>query len=114
MATTRQSKAVLGVAVVLLIVVSLVWPVGSAGRGAAAAAPPNQEPPRWAAPADGQDLVLRGAPLPAGGHPRLESSLNQLLAERHRAGLSAARSFAAEHGLILTGERVEVVLVSRP
>ena len=47
-------------------------------------------------------------------HPKLDSSLNQLLDAYQREGEAGARTFAGERGLVLDGQRVEVIIVTAP
>jgi hypothetical protein len=47
----------------------------------------------------------------AWGHPKLGSSLNQLLKAYHRGGLAEAQSFATRHIVVLDNNRVQVEMV---
>jgi hypothetical protein len=47
---------------------------------------------------------------PAKGHPKLESSLNQLLETHRREGLAGAQAFAKTHTMMLDDHRVQVVI----
>jgi hypothetical protein len=51
---------------------------------------------------------------PAAMHPKLDSSLNQLLDAYQREGMAGAQAFAETRGLVLDGQRVQVVLVMAP
>jgi hypothetical protein len=49
---------------------------------------------------------------PSRGHPKLESSLNQLLEAYHRGGLAEAQAFATMHMMVIEGDRVQVEVMA--
>jgi hypothetical protein len=49
---------------------------------------------------------------PSKGHPKLESSLNQLLEAYHREGLAEAQAFATMHMMMIEGDRVQVEVMA--
>ena len=49
---------------------------------------------------------------PSKGHPKLESSLNQLLEAYHRGGLAEAQAFATMHMMVVEGDRVQVEVMA--
>lgn len=48
------------------------------------------------------------------GHPKLDSTLNQLLAAYADQGPAGAQNFAEARGLVLDGQKVEVTLIVTP
>jgi len=51
---------------------------------------------------------------PAKGHPKLGSSLNQLLEAHRREGLAGAQAFAKTHMMVLDDDRVQVEVLAAP
>jgi hypothetical protein len=49
---------------------------------------------------------------PSKGHPKLESSLNQLLEAYRRGGLAEAQAFARMHMMVIEGDRVQVEVMA--
>jgi len=70
-------------------------------------------PPETTLPVD--DLVeVEETKSPVITNPKLDSSLNQLLDAYRNNGLAEPQSFATTHGLVLEGDRVQVVIVTTP
>jgi hypothetical protein len=70
-------------------------------------------PPETTLPVD--DLVeVQETKSPVITNPKLDSSLNQLLDAYRNDGIAEAQSFATTHGMILEGDRVQVVIVTTP
>ena len=70
-------------------------------------------PPETILPVD--DLVeVQEIKAPAITNPKLDSSLNQLLDAYSNDGMVEAQSFATTHGMVLEGDRVQVVIVTTP
>jgi hypothetical protein len=47
-------------------------------------------------------------------HPKLDSSLNQLLEAYDRGGMAEAQAFAETRGMVLKGQGVQVIIVTTP
>lgn len=47
-------------------------------------------------------------------HPKLDSTLNQLLQAYDGQDMAGARAFAESHGMVLEGQRVQVTIVTTP
>ena len=70
-------------------------------------------PPEITLPVD--DLVeVQETKSPVITNPKLDSSLNQLLDAYRNDGMAEAQSFATTHGMVLEGDRVQVVIVTTP
>ena len=70
-------------------------------------------PPKMTLPVD--DLVeVQETKPPVITNPKLDSSLNQLLDAYRNDGMAEAQSFATTHGMVLEGDRVQVVIVTTP
>ena len=70
-------------------------------------------PPEMTLPVD--DLVeVQETKPPVITNPKLDSSLNQLLDAYRNDGMAEAQSFATTHGMVLEGDRVQVVIVTTP
>jgi len=68
-------------------------------------------PPEMTLPVD--DLVeVQETKPPVITNPKLDSSLNQLLDAYRNDGMAEAQSFATTHGMVLEGDRVQVVIVT--
>ena len=70
-------------------------------------------PPEMTLPVD--DLVeVQETKSPVTTNSKLDSSLNQLLDAYRNDGMAEAQSFATTHGMVLEGDRVQVVIVTTP
>ena len=70
-------------------------------------------PPEMTLPVD--DLVeVQETKSPVITNPKLDSSLNQLLDAYRNDEMAEAQSFATTHGMVLEGDRVQVVIVTTP
>jgi len=70
-------------------------------------------PPETTLPVD--DLVeVQETKSPVITNPKLDSSLHQLLDAYRNDGMTKAQSFATTHGMVLEGDRVQVVIVTTP
>ncbi len=70
-------------------------------------------PPEMTLPVD--DLVeAQETKSPVITNPKLDSSLNQLLDAYRNDGMAEVQSFATTHGMVLEGDRVQVVIVTTP
>jgi len=70
-------------------------------------------PPETTLPVD--DLVeVQETKSPVITNPKLDSSLNQLLDAYRNDGMAEAQSFATTHGMVLEGDRVQVVIMTTP
>lgn len=59
-------------------------------------------------------LAPQNSEQPSKSHPKLASSLNQLLEAYQRGGLAEAQAFAKTHMMVLEDDRVQVVIVTTP
>jgi len=75
------------------------------------ATPMPEEPKQWST---GAVTTVKVAPRerPSKGHPKLASSLNQLLAVHRSEGLAEAQTFATSHNMVLQDDRVQVKIVA--
>jgi hypothetical protein len=60
----------------------------------------------------GTEMAPQEIERPSNGHPKLESSLNQLLEAYHREGLAEAQAFATMHMVVIEGGRVQVEVMA--
>jgi hypothetical protein len=103
----------------LVLIVALVLVGAIAGRGGIASQPAGEEPSQIPIP-EQEDLVpAKEATVPSGeadaaesGSPKLESSLNQLLAARSAGGFAEAQAFATSRGIILSDGQVLVEITA--
>ena len=95
----------------LLLIVGLVLVGAIIGRGGLAK-PVEEEPAQHPAP-DQEALVPADEPeAPASSNPKLDSSLNQLLAAYQGEGLAGAQSFATSRSLGLNNGLVHVEILA--
>jgi len=59
-------------------------------------------------------INLAGTRPPKDANPKLDSPINQLIELNNKKGLFETQSFAEANGMVLDGEKVQVVLVSTP
>ena len=70
-------------------------------------------PPEMTLPVDILVEVQETKP-PVITNPKLDSSLNQLLDAYRNYGMAEAQTFATTHGMVLEGDRVQMVIVTTP
>jgi len=70
-------------------------------------------PPETILPVDAL-VEMQETKSPVITNSRLDSSLNQLLDAHRNDGMAEAQSFAMTHGMVLEGNRVQVVIVTTP
>jgi subtilisin family serine protease len=109
---TPRPRAALWLLISLCLTSALLFP----GRAVVAEDPSSAQPsggPVERTVSVGETLVdAWSLGVRPAGHPKLASSLNGLLERRRRLGLGAAQGYAAERGMVLSGERVQVVVVA--
>jgi hypothetical protein len=93
--------------------IGLILTVGFLLSGSLVGAGEPTPPPEMTFPVD--DLVeMQGAKSPVITNPKLDSSLNQLLDIHRNKGITRSQTFATTHGMVLEGDRVQVVIVTTP
>jgi len=91
----------------------LILTVGFLLSGSMVGAGEPTPPPEMTFPVD--DLVeVQGAKSRVETNPKLDSSLNQLLDIHQNKGLTKSHTYATMHGMVLEGDRVQVVIVTTP
>ena len=103
----------------LVLIVALVLVGAIAGRGGIASKPIEEEPSALPIPEQEELAPVEEPGVPAGepgapesGNPKLESSLNQLLAAHSAGGLAEAQAFATSRALIMSDGQVLVEIVA--
>ncbi len=102
-----------------LLLVSLLFTIGLLLLGDPVGAddpiptPAPEEPTEWSTvTVTTAEVALKNIERLSKGNPKLESSLNQLLAARRREGWAEAQAFATTHMMVLDNDRVQVVVVT--
>jgi hypothetical protein len=91
----------------------LILTVGILLSGSMVGAGEPTPPPEITLPVDAL-VEMQGAKPPVVTNPKLDSSLNQLLNIHQNIGITRSQTFAAMHGMVLEGDRVQVVIVTTP
>jgi len=95
----------------LLFIIGLLLPGSTVGAENPPVTPALGEPTQWSTETVSTMKVTPGE-RPSKGHPRLESSLSQLLDVHRRDGLAEAQTFAMRHHMVLQDDRVQVKIVT--
>ena len=91
----------------------LILTVGFLLSGSMVGAGEPIPPPEMTFPVNGL-VEVQGMPSPVETNPKLDSPLNQLLNVHQNKGLTRSQTYATTHGMVLEGDRVQVVIVTTP
>jgi len=93
--------------------IGLILTVGFLLSGSMVGAGEPTPPPEMTLPDNGL-VEAQETKAPAITNPKLDSSLNQLLDIHRNKGMTRSQTFATTHGMVLAGDRVQVVIVTTP
>ncbi len=93
--------------------IGLILTVGFLLSGSMVGAGEPTPPPEMTLPDNGL-VEAHEIKAPAITKPKLDSSLNQLLDIHRNKGMTRSQTFASTHGMVLAGDRVQVVIMTTP